>query len=29
MLDRTGRDWTVGQFGMACAAVAVAVLVLG
>ena len=29
MLDRTGRAWTVGQFGMACAAVAVAVLVLG
>lgn len=29
MLDRTGRGWTVGQFGMACAGVALAVLLLG
>ena len=29
MLDRTGRDWTVGQFGLACAAVALAFLFVG
>ncbi|WP_294234950.1 type II secretion system F family protein [uncultured Sphingomonas sp.] len=28
MLDRTGRDWTVGQFGMACAGTALGVMVL-
>lgn len=28
-LDKTGRDWTMGQYGMACAGVALTMLILG